>query len=146
MFLLYMVVIFFIVLSMFVTIINEAFAAVCDDTSKQSNEYEMVDFMMSRFKQWTGLSGLARKLGKGNPGDDKLSNSKVPNVMLCYVTCIYRVHAPNENRNFSELVRYFIKITLKGCLHHTHTHTHLNRWFISKPCKNIKVKSIETEC
>jgi len=38
MFLLYMLVVFFILLAMFVTIINESFAAVCDDTSKQSND------------------------------------------------------------------------------------------------------------
>jgi len=65
-------------LTMFVTIINEAFAAVCDDTSKQSNEYEMVDFMIARFKRWTGLSGVMRKLGKeSSDDDDELHNSKV---------------------------------------------------------------------
>jgi len=75
-----MVVVFFMLLSMFITIINEAFAAVCDDVSKQSNEYEMVDFMISRFKHWTGLSGVMRKLGKES-SDDKLHDSEVSNSM-----------------------------------------------------------------
>jgi len=82
MFLLYMLVFFFVLLAMFVTIINEAFAAVCDDISKQSNEYEMVDFMIARFKHWTGMSGLMRKLGQGN-GDDELNASKVHKITLC---------------------------------------------------------------
>lgn len=77
MFLLYMVVVFFMVLSMFVTIISEAFAAVCDDASKQSNEYEMIDFMIARFKRWTGLSSVMRKLGKDGFDEDELHNSKV---------------------------------------------------------------------
>jgi len=81
MFLLYMLVVFIILLAMFVTIVNEAFAAVCDDTSKQSNEYEMVDFMIARFKQWTGLPSLMSKLGKRNPADDELNNSKVHKIL-----------------------------------------------------------------
>jgi len=75
MFLLYMVVVFFVLLAMFVTIISESFTAVCNDVSKQSNEYEMVDFMVGRFKHWTGLSGLMRKLGQGNSTD--CENSQV---------------------------------------------------------------------
>jgi len=77
MFLLYMFVFFFILLAMFVTIVSEAFAAVCDDISKQSNDYEMVEFMIGRFKHWTGLSGLLKKFGKENLGDDELNNEKV---------------------------------------------------------------------
>ena len=87
-----MLVVFFILLSMFVTIINEAFAAVCDDTSKQSNEYEMVDFMIARFKHWTGLSHLMQKLGKGDSGDDDLSSSKVlSNIIVSYALCIQQL-------------------------------------------------------
>jgi len=81
MFILYMAVFFFILLGMFVTIINEAFAAVSDDNKKQSNDYEMVDFMVGRFKQWTGLSGLKKRLGRENP--DEHNNSEVHNNILC---------------------------------------------------------------
>jgi len=87
MFLLYMLVVFFILLTMFVTIVNEAFAAVCDDVSKQSNDYEMVEFMVARFKQWTGLSGVMKKLGKGNPADDELGSREVPDVFM-YRVCL----------------------------------------------------------
>lgn len=91
MFLLYMVVVFFILLAMFVTIITEAFAAVCDDASKQSNEYEMVDFMIDRFKHWTGLSGLLNKFDQGN---GELNGEKVLMSLILFsvqiVQNIYR--------------------------------------------------------
>ncbi|XP_070581220.1 polycystin family receptor for egg jelly-like isoform X2 [Ptychodera flava] len=45
----------FILINMFLTILNENFSEVKRNTEKQSNEYEMVDFMMGRFKLWTGL-------------------------------------------------------------------------------------------
>lgn len=75
MFFIYMIVVFFILLTMFVTIINEAFAAVRDDIRKQSNEHEMVDFLVERFRQWTGIDTL---VGGGSKGKRlaKLNNAK----------------------------------------------------------------------
>jgi len=64
MFFLYMIVVFFILLTMFVTIIIEAFSAVRDDISKQSNEHEMVDFIIMKFKQWTGINQLMAAIKK----------------------------------------------------------------------------------
>ena len=109
MFLLYMLVVFFILLTMFVTIVNEAFAAVCDDASKQSNDYEMVDFMIARFKRWTGLAGIMKKLGKGNPGDDELDSSKVPSVILYIV--LYSV--PAAAKFASRCTKRIITVTIK---------------------------------
>jgi len=85
-----MVVVFFMLLTMFVTIINEAFAAVCDDVSKQSNEYEMIDFMITRFKHWTGLSGVMRKLGKESSDDDEFRNSKVSTYKICALVMCHK--------------------------------------------------------
>ena len=45
----------FVMLNMFVTIINESFAMVQMDISKQSNDYEIVDFLLLRMEQWTGI-------------------------------------------------------------------------------------------
>jgi polycystin 1L2 len=71
MFFVYMVVVFFIMLTMFVVIVEEAFTAVRDDISKQSNEHEMVEFIMRKFQQWSGISHLVaamrRKKGGGDP-------------------------------------------------------------------------------
>ncbi|XP_025099956.1 uncharacterized protein LOC112567446 isoform X4 [Pomacea canaliculata] len=53
---LFVVSVAFILANMFVTILEETFGAVRDDIQKQSNDYEIVDFMLSRFKQWTGLA------------------------------------------------------------------------------------------
>lgn len=61
MFFLYMVIVFFILLTMFVGIITEAFSAVNDDIKKQSNDYEMVDFIVEKIKDWTGLSRYFKK-------------------------------------------------------------------------------------
>lgn len=56
----YVVTITFIVVNMLLSILNETFGAVRSDIAKQNNEYEIVDFMMNRFKLWTGL-GAADK-------------------------------------------------------------------------------------
>ena len=45
----------FVMVNMFVTIINDTFAAVQHDIAKQSNDYEIVEFMLQRLEQLTGL-------------------------------------------------------------------------------------------
>ncbi|XP_036357895.1 polycystin-1-like isoform X2 [Octopus sinensis] len=54
-FAMFVVTITFILLNMFLSILNEAFASVKEDLDKQSNEYEIVNFMVGRFKTWTGI-------------------------------------------------------------------------------------------
>ncbi|XP_072168153.1 polycystin-2-like protein 1 [Diadema setosum] len=51
----YVVVIMFICLNMFLSIINEAFTQVRLENARAENELEIVDFMMDRFKKWVGL-------------------------------------------------------------------------------------------
>ncbi|XP_059156486.1 polycystin-1-like protein 2 [Physella acuta] len=57
--LLYVIVVSFIIVNIFVSILNETFSAVREDVSKQGNEFEIVDFMLQRFKKWTGIGGSA---------------------------------------------------------------------------------------
>ena len=57
MFLLYICVMAFIVLNMFISILNESFAVVKDDVAKQNNDYEIIDFMIYRFKGLLGIAG-----------------------------------------------------------------------------------------
>ncbi|KAK3612419.1 hypothetical protein CHS0354_032020 [Potamilus streckersoni] len=45
----------FVLTNMFITIMNESFVIARKDISKQSNEYEIVSFMWTRFKTWTGI-------------------------------------------------------------------------------------------
>lgn len=52
---LYVVAITFIVVNMFLSILNETFSAVRLDIDKQNNDYEIVQFMIGRFKLWTGI-------------------------------------------------------------------------------------------
>ncbi|XP_076459182.1 polycystin-1-like [Babylonia areolata] len=52
---LFVVSVTFIIVNMFVSILNETFSAVRDDVSKQSNDYEIISFMISRFKRFTGM-------------------------------------------------------------------------------------------
>ena len=63
---LYVVVITFIVVNMFLSILNETFTAVRTDTSKQNNDYEIVQFMISRLKIWTGLGTADKSVLKPN--------------------------------------------------------------------------------
>lgn len=53
-FILFMVVNMFILLNMLLSIIIESFSTVKNDASKQSNEHEIVDFILNRFKEWSG--------------------------------------------------------------------------------------------
>ena len=45
----------FVMVNMFVTIINDTFSAVQHDIAKQSNDYEIVEFMLQRLEQYIGL-------------------------------------------------------------------------------------------
>lgn len=45
----------FLLINIFVAILNESIAAIKKDVSKQSNEYEIVSFMWNRFIDWTGI-------------------------------------------------------------------------------------------
>lgn len=45
----------FLLINIFVAILNESIAAIKKDVSKQSNEYEIVSFMWNRFITWTGI-------------------------------------------------------------------------------------------
>ncbi|KAL4239265.1 hypothetical protein ACF0H5_000082 [Mactra antiquata] len=57
---LFVVTITFIVVNMLLSILNDTFTAVRNDKNKQKNDYEIVEFMMGRFKMWTGI-------GRSNP-------------------------------------------------------------------------------
>ncbi|XP_033750161.1 uncharacterized protein LOC117334568 isoform X2 [Pecten maximus] len=57
---LYVVAITFIVVNMFLSILNETFSAVRNDLNKQNNDYEIVQFMLERFKLWTGIGKVDR--------------------------------------------------------------------------------------
>ncbi|XP_071943837.1 polycystin family receptor for egg jelly-like [Antedon mediterranea] len=51
----FMMTIVFILMNMFLTIINEAFSQTRADNERLNNELEMLDFMINRFKVWTGF-------------------------------------------------------------------------------------------
>ena len=50
----YTVTMLFVLLNVFLSIINDAFAEVCSDVEKQSNDYEIVDFIVHRLKETFG--------------------------------------------------------------------------------------------
>lgn len=62
----FVIFIIFVMLNMFLAILNDAFERVRADVELQSNEHEMVDFIMRRFLVWTGMnqSSVGRKLFK----------------------------------------------------------------------------------
>lgn len=70
-FFLFFTFVMFVLMNMFVTILNEAFTMVHQDVSKQTNEYEIVEFIWQRFKAWMGmdfdkiLSSMKKKYPKG---------------------------------------------------------------------------------
>ncbi|XP_070579639.1 polycystin-1-related protein-like [Ptychodera flava] len=52
----YVMLVMFILLNMFLSIINEGFSRVKADNDRLVNQLEIVDFMINRFKKWTGFS------------------------------------------------------------------------------------------
>ncbi|CAH1794576.1 unnamed protein product [Owenia fusiformis] len=56
-------------MGMFLTIIGEAFSKVKEDSSLQSNDYEIVDFIWGRF---IGLFGFSNKPAQKEPSEDPL--------------------------------------------------------------------------
>nr|XP_047143271.1 uncharacterized protein LOC100199090 isoform X3 [Hydra vulgaris] len=50
-----------IVMNIFITILNDAFAEVCVDLRSQSNDYEIVDFILDYFKELLGWSPLRKR-------------------------------------------------------------------------------------
>ncbi|XP_071814843.1 polycystin family receptor for egg jelly-like isoform X3 [Apostichopus japonicus] len=59
----FVMIMIFILMSMFLSIINAAFKKVRIDNEMEGNELEMVNFIMSRFLTWTGFS--KRRVEKG---------------------------------------------------------------------------------
>lgn len=61
----------FVLMNMFVTILNEAFSKVQSDVKRQQNEYELVEFVWTRFQNWLGvdfdavLAGMKGSYAKG---------------------------------------------------------------------------------
>lgn len=53
-----------ILLNFFITVILEGFAAVRNDEQHQSNEYEIVDFMIKRAKMVMGIGQPKKKTNK----------------------------------------------------------------------------------
>ncbi|CAD5112526.1 DgyrCDS1737 [Dimorphilus gyrociliatus] len=51
----YVITVAYILINMFLVILNESFSQVRRDLSKQSNDYELVEFMIRRLKTWTGM-------------------------------------------------------------------------------------------
>ena len=51
----YIIMVNWILMNMFISIINDSYEVVSHNLAKQSNEYEIVDFVMDRFKEFLGL-------------------------------------------------------------------------------------------
>ena len=80
-FFLYVLSVYYILVNMFLTILNEAFARVRRDVALQSNDYEIVDFVLRRFRQWTGLGKLmagSKATPATTPGAGKPVHSAYP--------------------------------------------------------------------
>lgn len=49
-----------VLVNMFLSIVIDSFHMVKHDTEKQSNDYEIVEFIIERFKLWTGIGHVRR--------------------------------------------------------------------------------------
>ena len=67
----------FMLTNMFVSIINDTFSAVKEDVNLQSNEYELLDFMLGRFEAMTGL----KLTGSSQQAQEKYLQGECSNLM-----------------------------------------------------------------
>lgn len=76
-FVLFVITMVMITMNMFISILTETFSMVRRDTSKQSNDHEMVDFIIERFKIWSGIgmSKTTRDLNNKTPSSSMSSTS-----------------------------------------------------------------------
>lgn len=75
MFFIYNITVVFILMNMFVSIIIENFKRVKRDNDLQSNEYEIIDFMIERIKSWLGVSSW-RRMGRNRVGVSSRTQNK----------------------------------------------------------------------
>jgi hypothetical protein len=59
-FLSYVMFVCWILVTMFVAILNDSYHEVQDRCFGMSNEYEIVDFVLARFRAWSGMGGKAK--------------------------------------------------------------------------------------
>ncbi|XP_032242532.2 polycystin-1 isoform X2 [Nematostella vectensis] len=79
MFFFYSIVVVFILINMFISIIIENFQRVKSQNDLQSNEYEIVDFMTEQFRDWLGWTPFGLFMGsKNRVGVSKTANAKRP--------------------------------------------------------------------
>lgn len=71
----------FVLINMFLSIVVDSFRVVKNDNDKQSNEYEIVDFIIERFKLWSGIGKTRRPHSRGRVlWDTAASRVKAVNV------------------------------------------------------------------
>lgn len=61
----FMFIMSFVLINMFLSIVIDAFWVVKHDNDKQSNEHEIVDFIIERFKLWSGIGKTRRPHSRG---------------------------------------------------------------------------------
>lgn len=107
----FVIFIIFVILNMFLAILNEAFAEVKSDMELQSNEFEMVDFVMRRFMLWTGIhqTRMGRRIFKEelveqeyketDPREAAMAVAEFPqkvDQLANYITAIYAREAAGD--------------------------------------------------
>lgn len=95
----FVMIMIFILMSMFLSIINAAFKKVRIDNEMEGNELEMVNFIMSRFLTWTGFS--KRRVEKGVKAKTKYIEGERVTLSEIYL-CSHE----NTVMGYSEINRY----------------------------------------
>ncbi|XP_048575351.1 uncharacterized protein LOC5511746 isoform X2 [Nematostella vectensis] len=108
----------FILINMFMSIINDSFAEVNSDVSKQANDYEIVDFMIHRLKE-----NIGKTMGSG-------------------VMPVYKEPKSKLERDFDEIEEHADNIMhyMRNMAFENMRHT---RWFDNDTAKEKKKKMFE---
>ncbi|XP_041473066.1 uncharacterized protein LOC121422223 isoform X1 [Lytechinus variegatus] len=103
----FMITITFILVNMFLTIVIEAFSSVKRDITRQSNDYEMVDFMIGQLKKWVGWNNKTKPEDKKTNPVTEMDNhdpmTEFPDKVDQLLDCIAKVYF--DASQFEDIIR-----------------------------------------
>ena len=99
----------FIIMNMFLTIVMDVFAEVKEQVMEQENEHEIVDFIIGRFKKWSGIG--AKKI---NSESDKKELKEIDPKQLMMLK--KRNRRQRKKQTFDTICQRFdmLEISLDG--------------------------------
>eukprot|EP00794_Sanderia_malayensis_P014077 gene14077-15546_t len=137
------------ILNVFLSIIMDTYADVKAHASKQSNEYEIVDFMIGRFKRFVGIQPGNKQTDKITDHDDNCDDNHHENhgIQKKHHFSKRAKHLDKSNCDDEELLKKFKKLdqTLSGFCKEDYAEDHMIDNIIMKQKCNLNASGMRKE-